>query len=505
MAKPDFNGTDTTPSATPGTAGLSTQVGGQAATVSAAALATGGVGSGNFIQTDIDTELFRFKGDDTPLLQLMLMAKKVKVTSPEVKHYMLDEARCTMETISSVGDGSAMQVTLPLSSRDQNLVRPYSTILVKGVNGYTPDGQSETPGKFLMLFVVDADTATNNPVVRAINGPKGSPEEEFCLVPEIPARTELVVLSNAMYETQKEVDPDLIVPQPRIVYLQKRGMNQIVSDYFDAQRKEIPFTKAIIAEQAINNFKTRSNRTLWAGRAGKFKVNVPKMGLQFVYTTEGVRWQFVKELQHSGKWTIEKLIALAKMFFTGEDAPKKGLLLAGKNLLEQLQCIDYSKHPEIQIVASTHPAGWDVTRIHTVFGDIDIKREPTLDRLGWSNSGALLGEDRLVHYTYSSEHSFSDRVDGEEATRSGILTWDALALKGSCHIWIDGEGEPTSDGATGYTLWDSPEAPAASILEEGGVFYLVEDCPAISDDARAGTMWQYSSGKWEEYMGAGMR
>ncbi|MDE7495355.1 MAG: hypothetical protein K2M67_00740 [Muribaculaceae bacterium] len=484
-----------------GTAGMASIAGGAPATVSQLAGLAGGIGPGNLVATDLDDELFRFNSDDTPLMNLMLRAKRVKVNSPEVEHFMIDEPRSSVTTVTAVGDGSAFQVVLPLSSRDQNMARPFSTLLVKGVNGYTPDGQSVTPGKYLMLFVTGQDTASNNPVVRAVNGPKGAPDEEFSLVPEIPAGTEIIILANSLYETQKEVDPDLIVPQPTRIYLQKRGMNQVVSDYFESQKKRIPFSKAIIAEQAIANFKVRGNRTLWAGRAGKFKVNVPRMGMQYIYTAEGIRWQFKKELQHVGAWTVEKIVALAKMFFTGEDVPKTALLLAGKNLLESIQCIDFSKHPEIQISTTTNNLGWTVTNFHTVFGDIQIKREPTLDRLGWSNSGALIGENRLVHYVYSAEHHFSDRVEGEEATRNGILIWDALALKGSCHIWIDGEGEPTSDGAVGYTLWDSDEAPAGAMLEDGSVFYLMRDCPALDPAARGGSMWQYKDSAWKEYKG----
>ncbi len=317
-----------------------------------------------------------------------------------------------------------------------------------------------------------------------------------------------MVLANSLYETQKEVDPELIVPQPTRIYLQKRGMNQVVSDYFESQRKRIPFSKAIIAEQAIASFKVRGNRTLWAGRAGKFKVNVPRMGMQTVYCTEGLRWQFKRELQHQGKWTVERIIALAKMFFTGEDVPKTALLLAGKNLLEQIQCIDFSKHPEIQITTKVNSVGWSVTNFHTVFGDIEIKREPTLDRLGWSNSGALIGENRLVHYVYSAEHSFSDRVEGEEATRNGILIWDALALKGGCHIWIDGEGTGGSDDILSFRIWESEEAPDDA--QQGDIYYLSCDCPGISPQARAGQMWQLSmeTGSdlkpvmvWSEYKG----
>ncbi len=492
-----------------GSAGANTQVPGAPAAVSSAANATGGIDAGNFVETDIDDELFRFNSDDTPLMNLMLKAKRVKVNSPEIEHYMIDEARCQLITTQDMQHSQQMQAVLPVRACDQALARPYSTLLVKGVPGYDESGSLPTPGKDLMLFTVGYDPTTNNPVVRAVNGPKNSPADEFCGIPEIPQGTECVILANSLYETQKEVDPDLIVPQPTKVYLQKRGMNQVVSDYFESQKKRIPFSKAIIAEQAIANFKVRGNRTLWAGRAGKFKMNVPKMGMQYVYCTEGLRWQFKRELQHEGAWTVERIIALAKMFFTGEDVPKTALLLAGKNLLEQIQCIDFSRHPEIQITTKTNSIGWTVTNFHTVFGDIEIKREPTLDRLGWSNSGALIGENRLVHYVYSAEHSFSDRVEGEEATRNGILIWDAVALKGGCHIWIDGEGAATTEDATmRFRMWDKTTAPENA--GEGDIYYLTCDCPGISAEARIGQLWCAHSTKgpdlktiitWEEYKG----
>lgn len=487
----------------PGTAGVQSQAPGQATTVSTVAGATGGIAPGNLVETDIDDQLFRFQSEDTALMSLMLKAKKVKVNSPEVEHFMIDEQRSSLTTDTAVAASSKAQFVLPLAASDQNIPRDYHTLLVHDVDGYAPDGKTVTPGKSLMLFVTGRDTTTDNPVVRAVNGPKTNETDAFCTTPAIPAGSKVKLLANAMYETQKEVDPDLIVPRPSIVYLQKRGMNQVVSDYFEAQKKHIPFTQSLIAEQAILNFKRAGNRTLWTGIKGKLPVKVPKLGEQMVYFTEGIRWQFKRELQHAGSWTYEKLIALAKMYFTGEDVPKTALLLAGKNLLEELQCIDFSKHKEIQIVTKTNPIGWTVTSIHTVFGDIDIKREPTLDTLGYSNSGALIGEDRLVHYIYSQQHEFNDRVEGEEATRKGIVVWDGLALKGACHIWIDGEGEKANAGATTYTIWESEEAPAGADLVEGRVYLLTQDCPGINAAAQNGQMWQYKgeTGGWVEFTG----
>ena len=501
MAETVNAGTGAAVPTSPGSVGVQSQALGTASTVSNLAGATGGIAPGNLVETDLDEQIFRFRSEDTGLMSLMLKAKKVKVNSPIVEHFMIDEQRCTLTTATAVAKGNAVQFVLPMVNKDQNIPRDYHTLLVHGVDGYSADGQSVTPGKPLMLFVTGRDTTSNNPIVRAVNGPKATKDDQFCTTPAIPAGSKITLMANAMYETQKEVDPDLIVPRPSQIVLQKRGMNQVVSDYFEAQKKHIPFTQALIAEQAILNWKRAGNRTLWASRGGSFPVTVPKLGEQTVYFTEGIRWQFKRELQHTGKWTIEKLIALAKMFFTGEDVPKSAILLAGKNLLEELQCIDFSKHPEIQIIATQNPIGWQVTRIHTVFGDIDIKREPTLDTLGWSNSGALLGEDRLVHYTYSQQHEFNDRVEGEEATRKGIVVWDGLALKGACHIWIDGEGATANAGATSYTIWDKEDAPADADLVEGRVYLLTVDCPGINAAAQNGQMWQYKGGAWVEFTG----
>lgn len=487
----------------PGTAGVQTQVMGTPTTVSAVAGATGGIEGGNLIEPDVDEQIFKFRSEETPLMQLMLKAKKVKVKSPVVQHYMIDQPKSNVTSTEAVAAGSAQQFVLPLQATDAKAPRPYGTLLAKGVDGYMEDGKTKTPGKDLMIFVTGHDATTGNPICRAVNGPKDTPADEYCTTPAIPAGTTLILLSNALYETQKKVDPDLIVPQPTEVYLQKRGMNQIVSDYFDAIKKRIPFSQALIAEAAIFNFKVRGNRTLYAGRKGKMKVDTPETGIQDIFMSEGVRYQVKKELQHVGKWTIEEIIALAKMYFTGEDVPKTGLILAGKNFLENIQCVDYSKHPEIQISVKTNSLGWVVTSLHTVFGDLEFKRDPTLDSLMWSNSAFVVAPDRLVHYQLSAEHSASDRVEGEEATRKSVLVWDALALKGSCHLWINGESATDDSNinaeATHFHFYEGGTAPEDP--QDGCVYYLISDCPGIAEDAVKGTLWQYKESKWKLYTG----
>lgn len=487
------------PNPTPGQAGLNTQLPGQPTTVSNAAEATGGVGGDGLIQPDIDDDIFLIGTDETVLDGLMRKArKKTLVSSFEVDHYLIDESKAYALTTESYTAAQAEQAVVKVAAADCNLFQDYGTVLARGVNGYAEDGKTAIPGSDLMLFVVGKDS-TNSPIFRAVNGPKTNKTDEFCTLPDIPAGTKLILLNNACAETQKFVAPSTVVPTPMRVYLQKMILNEIISDYFDSQKKRIPFAEATIAEAVIKDFRRRSNRTLWMGQKSKFKVNRGEMGQQTVYTTEGLRWQFKRQYDHVGSWTFEEIIALAKLKFTGQNCSKKAFWLMGKNQLESIQNIDFTKHKDITMTGDT-AWGFEVTKLHTVFGDFYIKHEPTLDYLDCSNSGAIIDLDGLVRYYMKNEETTTEKVEGEEAKRKCIITINALALKGTSHIWVNGEdGASDLPGAVTIKTWsdasNAPDSPAT-----GDTYYLLSACTAISGSAK-GDIYQWDGAKWVKYDG----
>ena len=84
----------------------------------------------------------------------------------------------------------------------------------------------------------------------------------------------------------------------------------------------------------------------------------------------------------------------------------------------------------------------------------------------------------------------------------------ALALKGSCHIWIDGEGEGGMSDAFVFKIWEQSTAPVKP--NPSDIYYLCCDCPGMSPQARTGQMWygETSVGDdlkektvWKEYKG----
>lgn len=491
---------DPSPKPSPGQAGVETQLPGQPTTVSGVAEATGGVGGDGLVQPDIDEQITLIGTDEFVLDGLMRRAKrKVKVTGYEVDHYIIDEQKASVFTKEEYTGSNQKQGVIKLESEDQELFQEYGTILVKGVDGYDEKGKTPIAGTDLMLYIVGKDSS-NDPICRAINGPKSNESDEYCNMPTIPQGTELVILSNALAETQKEVAPDIIIPTPKRVFLQKTAMNQIVSDYFDAQKKRIEFQQATIAEAALKQYRRKNNRTLWVGRKGKFRLDRGKMGIQYVYFTEGVRWQFKREWEHKGAWTFEDIIALAKMKFTGQDCSKEAMWLMGRDQLEQIQNIDFTKHKDISMTSKT-VWGFACTQLHTVFGDFYLKHEPTLDYIGYSNSGGIFDLNGLVRYYIKNEEKSSETIEGEEAKRDAVISINALALKGYSHIWVN--GDESNDGLTGVTIvveWDNAsEAPEEPKMNQ--VFYLKQACTGINASSKAGEFWRWDGEAWVQYKG----
>lgn len=507
-----------------GSAGLQTQLGGAPTTVSGVQNASGGMGE--LVMPEVDKRIFMFERDKNALMQLMLMAKRINVKSMEVKHYAIDQGT-PIVTVASVNGN-----VITLVNADKGKVRAYDTLMVKGVKGYnyvtgTGNVKTRRPLQLFVKSVNNDDTIT----CVATNGVKQAATDQYGSLPTssspvadntnvIVAGTKLVRMANALYETQKWVDPNTIIPVPDDLYLQKRGMTSIVSKYLADQNMEIPYDEAVKAEAQLREFKAAGNRTLLISQQSKMLVRSSMGDDQWDYTTNGVRWQVKRELKHRGKWTPEDIFALVKMYYGGADKPKSGLWLVGENLGLALQLIDWSGHPEVTMLPyKNETLGWEVTRLHTLFGDLQIKLEETLNECGYQNSGIIIGEDRLVHYVRKGESNYTEEVLGEEATRNGVLVSDALGLKGNCHVWVDGDDDDddTAPNADEFRLWGSETAPTSADLVDGIIYVFANALTLEVKDGNtvvqtvtvdAGEAYKYSAtdnsnkGGWKKFYGA---
>ncbi len=506
-----------------GSAGLQTQLGGAPTTVSGVQNATGGMGE--LVMPEVDKRIFMFERDQNALMQLMLMAKRVNVKSMEVKHYAIDQGTPIVTAAGVNGN------IITLVNADKGKVRAYDTLMVKGVKGYnyvTGTGNVKTR-RPLQLFVKSVNSDDTITCV-ATNGVKQAATDQYGSLPTssspaanntnvIVAGTKLVRMANSLYETQKWVDPNTIIPVPDDLFLQKRGMTSIVSKYLADQNMEIPYDEAVKAEAQLREFKAAGNRTLLISQQNKMLVRSRMGDDQWDYTTNGVRWQVKREVKHRGPWTFEDVMALVKLYYGGADKPKSGIFLVGENLGMALQLIDWTKHPEVKMEPYTNETlGWKVTKFTCIFGEIQIKLEETLNDCGYQNSGIIIGEDRLVHYVRRGESSYTEEVQGEEATRNGVLVSDALGLKGNCHIWVDGDDDDddTAPSADEFRLWSSTTAPASADLVDGIIYVFANaltlevkngDTVVQSVTVDAGDAYKYSAtansnkGGWSKFYG----
>ena len=487
-------------SASAGITGARTHGPGAATTVSNASE----LGDG-FIQPEIDSEIVKVASDESIIDTIKRkITRQVPVTSFEVDHYLIDEKRSKAYTSSEYKGINATRAEIPFATTgDRKIFQEYYTAICKGVNGFDTTGQTELPGVDLMLFFVGKNSTTEAPIAMAVNGPKVNSTDDYCVVPTIPAGTEIILLSSAAYETQKFIAPSTIVPVPERMYLQKQLCNSIVSDYFKAQKKRIPFSRNQIAEAVLRQFRLESCRTAWVGQPGKFKVQAmdTAMGYQWDYFSKGLRWQFKRQYDLSSTITFADLINLSMVKFTGYNCSKKAVWLLGKQLLNDIQKIDLTLHKNITMGGST-VFGIECSKIHTVFGDISLVHDPTLDALGYSHCGGLIDENGLVRYWMKNEDCKSENVEGEEAKREVVMTIDCLCLKGYSHIWVNGASAASRaiPGASHVTSADKlPDSPAVN-----DVVILTAD--VYKNDGStlwftAGTVVTYTGSSWIEFTG----
>lgn len=424
------------PTASLGATGeLKTQLPGEASTVSNLSEAS------DLVEADVDQQITQIASDENIIDTIKRRVKRqVKVTGQEVDHYMIDEKPATIKVKTAV-TGGVERATIEFEGDGGKFTAPYYTVIATNLQGYAADGATKTDAG-LMLICTGRDSSTNNPIFMAANGTKASPSDFYTKVPAIPKGTEFVLASSAAYETQKFITPSTIVAVPERMYLQKHLCNSIVSEYFNAQKKRVPFSESLVAEAHLRQFRLDSCRTAWIGVQSKIKVPAldASLGEQYAYTSKGLRWQFKRKFPltgKDGKLLFDELIDLLEYKFTGFASSKSAIMLVGKKLLSAIQKVDMTLHKDITL-NSGEVFGIKCTKLHTVFGDVSLIHDPSLDKIGFEWQGGIIDEEGLVRYYIKDESAETEDVVGEEAERKIVMTTDTLCLKGFSHVWVDG-------------------------------------------------------------------
>ncbi|MDR3142107.1 MAG: hypothetical protein LBU37_10330 [Tannerellaceae bacterium] len=420
--------------------GLQTQLTGKDGSVTT--LENSGDGSEIIIQ-EIDEDIAKFRPEFTPLDSIIRQAVSKRMRGNyEVKHYQIGVERAVAETTTAyTGVAASKRATLAISADDADIFQQYMTINVKGVSGYDSSGATAT-GVDLMLYVVGINNTSGLPIVMAINGKKANATDKDTYVPSIPAGSELYVMQNAGSESQMFVPPSNYTPVPTVKYMQRQIVNTKFTEYFKNVKREVPYDEQDIVEQALYEFKRKTEKTYLLGVQGKIvsmsDPNVPNRGAENVYFMGGIYWDIKKFYEYTeGAFTYNNLLSITKMQFAGNNGSKQAFFGVGCDLAEEIHTIDYSIYKDLTIETKKQ-WGIEMRSYKSIFGTINLVQLPVLDETGRSKEGIVLDLDRFVRYVMRDQKSqkIDLAVTGEEAERNVTTIIDCPALKGFNHMIV---------------------------------------------------------------------
>ena len=488
MAMADASG------AVPDDKGLNTDLTGSAASGTQ-------VREGELAEHEIDSIIAKFRPYLFPLdTDIRRDARQSKVKGYEIEHYASGSANVNCELTAAVANNTAKaaSVTIAVADEDKAMFAVGSTVSVEDVDGYAEDGITVSGNLMLLVTAKTASAIT----VEALNGPLS--DEKKMYVPDIPVGSNLVICANACAESQMIVAPENYQPRPKMVFLQKKIGNIVFTDHFKEIIKKVPFIEQDLRENALYNFRRKAARTAWIGVKSKRKVYVnDTMGYQFVYTSEGVIPQIKSFYGIAEALKYEDLVGICKMQFTSYSANNEANVYCGKNFMEKLLNIDYTKHKDIQFTTET-VLGIKIRSFVSTFGTLYFKYDPTLDDCGYADYATVLDIKNAVRYVQRDEKT--DEIDmskagdnSQEAKREIWSQIDAIALKGYNAILVGPSSKLLGRASSGGSITASSLAALPDSPVDNQIVYLTAD----NGGWAAGSLVQYnkSLGAWVEYQG----
>lgn len=444
----------------------------------------------------IDEYVMKYQAYKYPLdTDFRKLAKRQGVKTKKPKHPVIGEAilEANLKT-ALTNTNHDHEVTLVFYANDAKLFQESSTVRVFGVTGYDEQGNSN--GKPLMLYITSNVSGTVKAI--AVNGPIDSTSHET-YVPNIGTDKKMRVMASALSESEVEVAPDNFLPQWRQAFLQKKVCAITKTQFYDKMKKDVAFGGQMLKDAVLDTFRRKCTSTLLIGQPGVIVKNSAKYGEEYCYFQEGIVTQLQNTYQFTGKLTIEDLIAITRIAFTKYSKSNQAEVYCGSMLLENLECIDFSSHPEMKMDTKRDELNVVVKSITTNFGTLNFKLEFAMDENGMSNNAILLPMREAIHYEYENTSITVDHAKGEggevrQASTDYYINDDCLMLTGLNSIFI-GEDVNAAGSKTGDNqkeIISVSELPASGTA--GKIYYLTED-----DGTHSRGTYKYVSGAWVSY------
>ena len=379
--------------------------------------------SPDLLLKEIDRRIVKIRPMATPIDQLSRWAGAKKAGSMIVDYYSVD----TRPTVSKVTkehtwDGDSMgNNVVQLKVENAEVFEPSETVLVKGVHGYEPDGQTES-NHDLVLYVVGKDKSAGSLSVIAVNGLKDG-ETENC-VPTIPLDSVLVRMGRAASELDVQTAQFEALPKKAQNYCQIFKMQIEQSTLQRIANKEVGWTFSDQEEAAVYDMRLGMEKNYLFGV--KARISDPEKN-DTVLLTGGIWHQAGGEFTYKkGELNQNAVISMMRQAFTGNAGTKRKVLIGGSGLIEQLNQLDSTK----VVMAGESIVKWgiDFSEMRSKFGRLYVLLSEVFDECGMENNGMIIDPEYLQKYSH-----IPFTTEQLNLKQAGVRNTDAIVLtEASC-------------------------------------------------------------------------
>ncbi len=379
--------------------------------------------SPDLLLNEIDRRIVKIRPMATPIDQLSRWAGAKKAGSMIVDYYSVD----TRPTVSKVTkehtwDGDSMgNNVVQLKVENAEVFEPSETVLVKGVHGYEPDGQTES-NHDLVLYVVGKDKSAGSLSVIAVNGLKDG-ETENC-VPTIPLDSVLVRMGRAASELDVQTAQFEALPKKAQNYCQIFKMQIEQSTLQRIANKEVGWTFSDQEEAAVYDMRLGMEKNYLFGV--KARISDPEKN-DTVLLTGGIWHQAGGEFSYKkGELNQNAVISMMRQAFTGNAGTKRKVLIGGSGLIEQLNQLDSTK----VVMAGESIVKWgiDFSEMRSKFGRLYVLLSEVFDECGMENNGMIIDPEYLQKYSH-----IPFTTEQLNLKQAGVRNTDAIVLtEASC-------------------------------------------------------------------------
>lgn len=379
--------------------------------------------SPDLLLNEIDRRIVKIRPMATPIDQLSRWAGAKKAGSMIVDYYSVD----TRPTVSKVTkehtwDGDSMgNNVVQLKVENAEVFEPSETVLVKGVHGYEPDGQTES-NHDLVLYVVGKDKSAGSLSVIAVNGLKDG-ETENC-VPTIPLDSVLVRMGRAASELDVQTAQFEALPKKAQNYCQIFKMQIEQSTLQRIANKEVGWTFSDQEEAAVYDMRLGMEKNYLFGV--KARISDPEKN-DTVLLTGGIWHQAGGEFTYKkGELNQNAVISMMRQAFTGNAGTKRKVLIGGSGLIEQLNQLDSTK----VVMAGESIVKWgiDFSEMRSKFGRLYVLLSEVFDECGMENNGMIIDPEYLQKYSH-----IPFTTEQLNLKQAGVCNTDAIVLtEASC-------------------------------------------------------------------------